>query len=77
MSAKAGAVVEAEVVLQDGGDQEGQLGVCGIGGVCEIVLAIAIGVIEQAAFRNSRCHLSTSTGGGPNMYLSSQSAISM
>lgn len=44
-----GILFEAEVVLQDGGDQEGQLGVSGIGGVFEIVLAIAIGVIEEAA----------------------------
>ena len=41
---------EAEVVLEDGGDQEGQLGASGIGGIFEIVLVIAVGVIEQAAF---------------------------
>lgn len=45
-----GILLEAEVVLEDGGDQGGQLGVSGIGGVFKIVLAIAIGVIEQAAF---------------------------
>ena len=50
MGAKAGAVGETEVVLQDGGDQEGQLGVSGIGGVFEIVLAIAVGVIEETSF---------------------------
>ena len=47
---QVGVFLEAEVVLQDGGDQEGQPGVSGIGSVFEIVLAIAIGVVEQAAF---------------------------
>ena len=47
---QVGALLEAEVVLQDGGDQEGQLGVSGIGGVFEIVLAIAVGVIEETSF---------------------------
>ena len=42
-----GVFLEAEVVLQDGGDQEGQLGVSGIGGVFEVVLAVAVGVIER------------------------------
>ena len=50
MGHQVGILLEAEVVLQDGGDQEGQLGVSGIGGVFEVVLAIAVGVIEQAAF---------------------------
>ena len=39
---QAGIVLVAEVALQDGGDQEGQLGVSGIGGVFEVVLAIAV-----------------------------------
>ncbi len=47
---QVGILLEAEVILQDGGDQEGQLGVSGVCGVFEVVLAIAIGVIEQAAF---------------------------
>lgn len=47
MGHQVGVFLEAEVVLQDGGDQEGQLGVSGIGGVFEVVLAIAVGVIER------------------------------
>lgn len=47
---QVGVFLEAEVVLQDGGDQEGQLGVSGVGCVFEVVLAIAIWVIEEAAF---------------------------
>ena len=51
MSAKAGAVVEAEVVLQDGGNQAGKTWVSGKHCQVETVLAIAIGVIEADAFR--------------------------
>ncbi|MBR4822485.1 MAG: hypothetical protein IKZ71_04980, partial [Bacteroidales bacterium] len=40
---QVGVFLEAEVILQDGGDQEGQLGVSGVGGIFEIVLAIAVG----------------------------------
>ena len=47
---QVGVLLEAEVVLEDGGDQEGQLGVSGVGGVFEVVLAIAVGVIEEVAF---------------------------
>ena len=51
MGAKAGAVGEAEVVLQDGGDEAGKAWVSGKG--CEVkgVLAIAIRVIEADALR--------------------------
>lgn len=47
MGHQVGVFLEAEVVLQNGGDQEGQLGVSGVGCVFEVVLAIAIGVIER------------------------------
>ncbi len=49
MGHQVGVVFVTEVVLQDDVDQEGLLGVSGIGGVFEVVLAIAAGVIEQAA----------------------------
>lgn len=51
MSAKAGAVGEAEVVLQDGGNEAGKARVSGKHCQVETVLAIAIGVIEADAFR--------------------------
>ena len=51
MGAKAGTVGEAEVVLQDGGNQAGKAWVTGKGCEVERVLAIAIGVIEADAFR--------------------------
>lgn len=50
MGHQVGVLLEAEVVLEDGGDQEGQLGVSGVGGVFEVFLAIAVGVIEEVAF---------------------------
>ena len=51
VGAKAGAVVEAEVVLQDGGNEAGKARVSGKGCEVEGVLAIAIRVIEADAFR--------------------------
>ena len=47
---QTGILLETEVVFEDGGNQEGQLGVSGIGGVFEIVLAIAVRVIEETSF---------------------------
>ena len=51
VGAKAGAVVEAEVVLQDGGNEAGKARVSGKGCEVERVLAVAVGVIEADAFR--------------------------
>ena len=51
MSAKAGAVGEAEVVLQDGGDEARKARVSGKNGKVEGVLAISIGIIEANSFR--------------------------
>ena len=51
MGAEAGVVLEAEVVLQDGGNEAGKAWVSGKGCEVETVLAIAVGVIEADAFR--------------------------
>lgn len=51
MCAEAGTVGEAEVVLQDGGNQTGKAWVTGKHCQVETVLAIAVGVVEADAFR--------------------------
>ena len=48
---KAGAVGEAEVILQDGGNEAGKAWVSGKGCEVEGVLAIAIRIIETDTFR--------------------------
>ena len=50
MSAKAGAVGEAEVVLQDGGNQARKTWVSSKDCQVEGVLAVAVGVIEADSF---------------------------
>ena len=51
MGTKAGAVGEAEVILQDGGNQTRKAWVSGEDCEVEGVLAIAVVVIEADAFR--------------------------
>lgn len=51
VGAEAGVVLEADVVLQVGGDEAGKTWVSGKHCQVETVLAIAIGVIEADAFR--------------------------
>ena len=55
-----GGVAEAEVVLQDVDDEVLEAGVAGVGGVFETVLAVAVGVVEEAAFRGA----AEAVGGG-------------
>ena len=51
MGAKVGAVVESEVVLQDGGNEARKAWVSGKDCEVETVLAVAVGVVEADAFR--------------------------
>ena len=57
---EVGGVEEAEVVLEDGDDEVLEAGVAGVGGVFEAVLAVAVGVVEEAAFRG----VAEAVGGG-------------